>query len=162
MRPDVWFQVQLASSGEAALFLMRQAVISQLPVEVALCDHEIPGTDGAMFGKQVREEAVFQDSRIVMLTSLDLYGDLDRFAELGFAGYLTKSVRAGTLRMSRSGARLRGARLAPARPAYSHPEPTSWNSCQGDANFERELITTFLESTAALIPGDANAPSWLV
>ena len=36
-------------------------------------------------------------ARVVMLTSLDRHGDIRRFASLGFAGYLTKPVRAREL-----------------------------------------------------------------
>jgi two-component system sensor histidine kinase/response regulator len=91
------YHVRVASSGAEALERMAEAVDDGAAFEVVLCDHEMPGMDGAMLGARVREDPRFSDSRMVMLTSLDHHGDIRRFAALGFAGYLTKPARAREL-----------------------------------------------------------------
>ncbi len=91
------FTVQVAASGEEGLSLMHRAVVEGQPFEIVLCDHEMPGMDGAMFGQHVKETPALSRSRMVVLTSRDEHGDLERFVMLGFAGYLTKPVRVGEL-----------------------------------------------------------------
>jgi two-component system sensor histidine kinase/response regulator len=93
----VGYHVRVASSGAEALEKMADAVDDGAAFEVVLCDHEMPGMDGAMLGARVREDSRFCGSRMVMLTSLDHHGDIQRFAALGFAGYLTKPARAREL-----------------------------------------------------------------
>jgi two-component system sensor histidine kinase/response regulator len=91
------YQVHLAESGEEALRKMRQAIDAGAAFEVILCDHQMPRMDGATFGAMVRADPLLSRSRMVMLTSLDHHGDIQRFAALGFAGYLTKPARAREL-----------------------------------------------------------------
>jgi two-component system, sensor histidine kinase and response regulator len=91
------YQVCLAESGEEALKKMRQAIDDGAAFEVVLCDHQMPRMDGATFGALVRADPLLLRSRMVMLTSLDHQGDIQRFAALGFAGYLTKPARAREL-----------------------------------------------------------------
>jgi CheY-like chemotaxis protein len=91
------YDARVASSGAEALEIMAVAVDRGAPFDVVLCDHEMPGMDGAMLGARVREDTRFSSSRMVMLTSLDLHGDIQRITALGFAGYLTKPARAREL-----------------------------------------------------------------
>jgi CheY-like chemotaxis protein len=53
--------------------------------------------DGALLGERINADPQISQARIVMLTSLDRHGDIQRFASLGFAAYLTKPVRASEL-----------------------------------------------------------------
>jgi two-component system, sensor histidine kinase and response regulator len=91
------YDVRVAGGGPEALARMTEAVDEGAAFDVVLCDHEMPGMDGAMLGARVREDSRFSGSRMVMLTSLDHHGDIQRFAALGFAGYLTKPARAREL-----------------------------------------------------------------
>ena len=91
------FDVRVASGGTEALQKMAAAIGEGAAFEVVLCDHEMPGMDGATLGARVRDDKRFSDSRMVMLTSLDHQGDIERLAALGFAGYLVKPVRAREL-----------------------------------------------------------------
>jgi two-component system, sensor histidine kinase and response regulator len=81
-----------ASSADEALALMRQAVQSGRPFEVALLDHQMPGCDGAKLGTTILSEAALQSTRLILLTSSGQRGEGRLFAELGFAGYLLKPV----------------------------------------------------------------------
>jgi two-component system sensor histidine kinase/response regulator len=91
------YQVHLAESGEEAVKTMRQAVADSAGFEVVVCDHQMPGMDGATFGALIQADPQLSRSRLVMLTSLDDQGDIQRFAAMGFAGYLTKPTRAREL-----------------------------------------------------------------
>jgi two-component system sensor histidine kinase/response regulator len=49
--------------------------------------------DGAMLGEQIMKSRDIVPTRLVLLTSLDRSGDMQRFADIGFSAYLTKPVR---------------------------------------------------------------------
>jgi two-component system, sensor histidine kinase and response regulator len=81
-----------ASSADEALTLMRQAAQMGRPFEVAVLDHQMPGCDGAQLGKMIVDDPQLRPTRLILLTSSGQRGDGDRFAGLGFAGYLLKPV----------------------------------------------------------------------
>jgi two-component system, sensor histidine kinase and response regulator len=87
------YEVSLAGSGVEALSMMRQASLDRRPFEVVLADHHMRDMDGAVLGERINADPELSSSRMVMLTSMDRHGDLQRFASLGFAAYLTKPVR---------------------------------------------------------------------
>jgi PAS domain S-box-containing protein len=92
------YDVSLASSGREALVMMRLALTTQRPFDLVLLDFQMPDMDGAMLGETINADAQLGRSRVVLLTSIDRRGDIERFATLGFAGYLTKPIRVRELR----------------------------------------------------------------
>jgi PAS domain S-box-containing protein len=80
------------SSADEALTIMRQAAAAGRPFEVALLDHQMPGYDGAKLGKAINSEQELRVTRLILLTSSGQRGDGQKFADLGFAGYLLKPV----------------------------------------------------------------------
>jgi CheY-like chemotaxis protein len=92
------YDVSLASSGREALVTMRLALTTQRPFDLVLLDFQMPDMDGAMLGETINADAQMGRSRVVLLTSIDRRGDIERFATLGFAGYLTKPIRLRELR----------------------------------------------------------------
>jgi PAS domain S-box-containing protein len=91
------YEVGVAASAAEALGALKQALTDEHPFEVVLADYQMPEVDGAMLGQQINADPKLKQARLVLLTSLDRQGDLKRFASLGFAGYLTKPVRAKEL-----------------------------------------------------------------
>ncbi|MGH8237286.1 MAG: response regulator, partial [Steroidobacteraceae bacterium] len=85
-------QAACASSAEEGLALLMEASAADRPFEIALLDHHMPGCDGATLGRRVGTDERLRRTRLVMLTSAGQRGDAQRFAELGFAAYLTKPV----------------------------------------------------------------------
>jgi len=81
-----------AASADEALQLMQQAADRSLPFDVALLDHQMPDADGAELGTRIIADALLKSTRLILLTSLGHVGDAQFFAELGFAGYVTKPV----------------------------------------------------------------------
>ncbi len=79
-------------SADEALQVMRRAQEAGEPFEVALLDHQMPGCDGAELGRRINTDSQLNSTRLVLLTSSGQRGEGQRFAELGFAGYLLKPV----------------------------------------------------------------------
>jgi DNA-binding NarL/FixJ family response regulator len=63
--------------------------------DVTLMDLRLPGTDGTTLLATIKGE--FPDARIVMLTTTDSDGEIQRALRAGAAGYLLKSVPASEL-----------------------------------------------------------------
>lgn len=91
------YEVSLASGGSEALRMLRHALADAHPFEVVLADYKMHDMDGATLGQCINSDPHLSCARIIVLTSLDRHGDMRRFASLGFAGYLTKPVRAREL-----------------------------------------------------------------
>ncbi|AMN47974.1 hypothetical protein ACG33_12875 [Steroidobacter denitrificans] len=87
------YEVSLAASGIEALSILHQAAADAQPFDVVLADHHMQNMDGATLGERINTDPDLSSARIVMLTSMDRHGDMQRFASLGFAAYLTKPVR---------------------------------------------------------------------
>jgi two-component system, sensor histidine kinase and response regulator len=87
------YEVSLAAGGIEALAILRQAFASEDRFDVVLLDHQMHDMDGAALGERINADPQLAQARMVMLTSVDGQGDIQRFASLGFAAYLTKPVR---------------------------------------------------------------------
>jgi CheY-like chemotaxis protein len=81
-----------ASSADEALAQMRLAAAGGRPFEVALLDHQMPGTDGASLGQTILNEPELRATRLILLTSSGQRGEGRLFGDLGFAGYLLKPI----------------------------------------------------------------------
>ncbi len=93
----VGYDVALASSGREALVTMRLALAANRGFDLVLSDFQMPDMDGAALGERINTDPALSHARVVLLTSIDRQGDLVKFAQLGFAGYLTKPIRAREL-----------------------------------------------------------------
>ncbi|MFL6551350.1 MAG: response regulator, partial [Povalibacter sp.] len=85
------YSVSAAASAQEALTALRGA--GEVPFDVVVLDFHMPDVDGAMLGEQIVNDRSIPPVRLVLLTSLDRSGDVQRFANIGFAAYLTKPVR---------------------------------------------------------------------
>jgi len=79
-------------SAAEALSAMREAQSDGRPFEIALIDQQMPGCDGAELGRRINADPLLKSTRLVLLTSSGRQSEGQRFAELGFAGYLLKPV----------------------------------------------------------------------
>jgi two-component system sensor histidine kinase/response regulator len=61
--------------------------------DAVVMDFQMPDMDGAMLGEQIVKSREIAPTRLMLLTSLDRSGDMQRFAQIGFSAYLTKPVR---------------------------------------------------------------------
>jgi two-component system sensor histidine kinase/response regulator len=82
-----------ASEGRGALEALRRGVEENTPYDLVLMDGQMPGMDGFEVSKRIKESPLYGDTRIIMLTSLGLRGDMARCKELGIAAYLVKPIK---------------------------------------------------------------------
>jgi CheY-like chemotaxis protein len=80
------------SSAEEALQAMNRACDAGQPFQIALIDHFMPDCDGAELGRRITADARLRTTKLALLTSSGRQGDGEKFAELGFGGYLLKPV----------------------------------------------------------------------
>jgi CheY-like chemotaxis protein len=91
------YDVALATSGRDALVTMRLANAASRGFDLVVSDLQMPDMDGALLGERINSDPALSSARVVLLTSVDRQGELSRFSALGFAGYLTKPIRAREL-----------------------------------------------------------------
>lgn len=91
-------QVTQACDGPSAIALLKEHYAnSKAPFDVAILDMQMPGMDGAELGKLIRQDAQFDDIKLVMMTSMGSSGDEAFFATLGFNAYFPKPVTTSDL-----------------------------------------------------------------
>ena len=122
-------------TAQEAIAVMHRAVLAGKPFDVVLADLQMPGMSGAVLGQRINADPQLSSARVVMLTSLDKYSEMQHFARMGFAGYLSKPVRSRELfacldkvmaRESREW-HLQSQPLVAVRSAGSDSEPHSFN-----------------------------------
>jgi CheY-like chemotaxis protein len=79
--------------GPSALAALAQALAEGDPFRLALIDMQMPGMDGEALGRSIRADERLAETRLVLLTSLGLRGDVRRLQEIGFAAYAVKPIR---------------------------------------------------------------------
>jgi CheY-like chemotaxis protein/HPt (histidine-containing phosphotransfer) domain-containing protein len=57
---------------------------------IALLDMQMPGMDGAQLGKRIREDERFDQTKLVMMTSMSDRGDAKSLKDIGFSAYFPK------------------------------------------------------------------------
>ena len=86
-----------APAARDALSQMRRAWAEGAPFPIVLTDCQMPDMDGFQLAQEIRRSPHLADAVILMLTSAELQGDLERCREAGVSGYLTKPVRRADL-----------------------------------------------------------------
>ncbi len=84
---------ETAPDGLTALALLQEGVTVGDPYKVAILDHQMPGMGGIELGRRINADQRLTGIGLIMLTSLGHRGDAAKYAEAGFAAYLTKPVR---------------------------------------------------------------------
>ncbi|HWK50538.1 MAG TPA: ATP-binding protein, partial [Steroidobacter sp.] len=84
------YEVITASHAHEALQVLRAG---RGAFDAVVLDYQMPDMDGSMLGEQIMKARDIPPTRLMLLTSLDRSGDMQRFADIGFSAYLTKPVR---------------------------------------------------------------------
>jgi two-component system, sensor histidine kinase and response regulator len=113
--------------GSAALSALRRLKARGKPIGLALIDANMPEMDGFDLIARIRSDPEFKGLKVMILTSADRAGDMERCRNLGVQAYLTKPVRQSELLeaiLIARGSRTRS-RTAPQFVAKSSPaKPT--------------------------------------
>ena len=88
---------ELASDGESALKVMRDAVAQNSPFRLVLLDQKMPEMDGCELGRLIKSDPSLRSTLMVMVTSVGQRGDSAALEAIGFVGYLAKPVRQAQL-----------------------------------------------------------------
>jgi len=91
-------EVSEAESAKQALNLMEAcAGDAQEEFQVAFLDMQMPDVDGMELGRLIREDFRFENTKLVMMTSMARRGDAQRFADIGFSAYFPKPTTTSDL-----------------------------------------------------------------
>jgi PAS domain S-box-containing protein len=86
-----------AADVEEALALLAEAHTAGQPFPLVLTDALMPGVDGFGLAEQVQRRPELATTIIMMLSSADRPGDIERCHSLGIAGYVVKPVKQSEL-----------------------------------------------------------------
>ncbi len=94
-----WYMVdgEAADTGAKAIQLLYKAQAHGHPYDLAILDMHMPGMDGIELAKLIKQDAALATVRLIMLTSIGQYGDIEAAREAGIEAYLTKPARQSEL-----------------------------------------------------------------
>ena len=90
-------QPTVVESAARALIVMQEAVEANTPFGLILLDMQMPEMDGFALAERIKARPEFARPTIMMLTSANQRGDMERSRHLGLAAYLVKPVRQSDL-----------------------------------------------------------------
>jgi CheY-like chemotaxis protein len=82
-----------AGDGATAMAALWQGVAQGRPYPLVLLDGRMPDIDGLALAAKIRQQAELSSTRIILLTSGDLPGDLTRARQLGISASLLKPLQ---------------------------------------------------------------------
>jgi CheY-like chemotaxis protein/HPt (histidine-containing phosphotransfer) domain-containing protein len=85
------------ASGAEALRALKEAYVAGDPFQFGLLDFNVPEMDGEALARAIKSDRALADTVLLLLTSAGQRGDAKRMTKAGFAGYLTKPIRASLL-----------------------------------------------------------------
>ena len=91
------FVVHDADTAKNGLRMANLSATHGKPFPLIISDCNMPDFDGAYFGEKIRKITLYNNSKLVMLTSRGAKGDYERMKKIGFDAYLTKPIRQSTL-----------------------------------------------------------------
>lgn len=89
-------RIDTAIDAKEGLDMMREASRDD-PYSIAIIDLLMPGTDGLVMGKQIREDDALRNTKLILITAFDKPGTGEEALTLGFDDYLTKPIRQSQL-----------------------------------------------------------------
>ncbi|HEX6591699.1 MAG TPA: response regulator [Moraxellaceae bacterium] len=90
-------RISEAASMTDAMTAMRRAVADKNPFQVALLDYHLPDGTGEMLAEGISHDPALSGTRLVLLSSGPVRGELDRLKAAGFSAVMPKPVRLNQL-----------------------------------------------------------------
>ncbi len=82
-----------APDAGTALEKLKKAAVRKKPFRIAVLDKHMPGIDGEMLVKKIKEDPLLRDTRLIVMTDMGKSGDVARMEALGIAAYVTKPIK---------------------------------------------------------------------
>ena len=132
-----------AQGGPTALDKMAQQLDDPInPVfKVAFIDMQMPGMDGMSLSKMIRNDARYDQTKMVMMTSMSSRGDARLFADAGFSAYFPKPTTTSDLFDSLSVVLADGQALAQAQPLVTRHYLKELKASEADRQTEKNAST---------------------
>jgi two-component system, sensor histidine kinase and response regulator len=87
----------LAAIGPEGLQMLRAAVAASAPYDIAILDMQMPVMDGIELAQTIKADPAIAAVRLVMLTSISQFGDIQAARAAGIEAYLSKPARQSEL-----------------------------------------------------------------
>ncbi len=82
-----------AASMTEAMTVLRRAVAEKNPVQIALLDYHLPDGTGELLAEGIRHDPALKATRLILLSSGPVRGELERLKHAGFSAVLPKPLR---------------------------------------------------------------------
>ncbi len=90
-------RVDAVQGASLAIPILRAALAEGDRYELVILDMQMPELDGEMLGALIKADPFLKDTKLIMLTSLNQKGGVNRGKALGFDAYLVKPVKQSRL-----------------------------------------------------------------
>ncbi|MEO0400290.1 MAG: response regulator [Pseudomonadota bacterium] len=168
---------QLASCGaqsvcvnnaKDALAALKAAANDGAPFAVAIIDYHMPEMDGEELARRITGDPALNAVKIIVLSSVDYEGLIQKFRSIGVSEYLTKPTRARQLIASISnsvaGGRLKRVAKRMAEADSSNSIDANAGDAAGQTNIEKtsDVSTLALEARSKILIAEDNEVNRLV
>jgi len=86
------------ASGTEVIPSLFRGLLTNSPYRLVLLDMQMPGMDGERTLREIRQEPLINDVRVIVLTSVGHRNEIGWIKEMGCSGYLIKPIRQSQLR----------------------------------------------------------------
>jgi len=86
-----------STRGSDALAALKKAAQDTAPFDIAIINADLPDMEGHLLGEIIKNNAVVQDTLLVLLSSRGFRGEATHSRMIGFAAYLTQPVKSSQL-----------------------------------------------------------------
>ena len=98
MLEGLGFVATAVASGTEVIPSLFRGLLTNSPYRLVLLDMQMPGMDGERTLREIRQEQLTKDVRVIVLTSVGHRNEIGWIKELGCSGYLIKPIRQSQLR----------------------------------------------------------------
>ncbi len=87
-----------ATNGTEALEILENKYTEKVNYfDIAILDMGMPDMDGAELGQKIRDNTIYNQLKLVMMTSMAGSGDISKFKDIGFSAYFPKPATTSDL-----------------------------------------------------------------
>ena len=91
------FKVKLASTGEKALYMLKEEANKKKPFQLIIMDWKLNGMDGIAVSEKIKQELQFKDIPIIMMTAFGREPERKQAEAVGIDAFLIKPVKQSLL-----------------------------------------------------------------